>query len=115
MVKNMTSLTGNGLRDWLIQRVTARLLLVYVLILTVFFILNPHPDFESWHGLFSHMWMKVISILFFLSLILHAWIGLWSVLTDYIKSYVLRMVLEVLMIVGLLACFIWSIIIIGSV
>lgn len=34
MVTNVTSLTGNGLKDWLIQRVTA----VYFAVYTIFII-----------------------------------------------------------------------------
>ena len=37
MVTNVTSLTGNGLKDWLIQRVTAVYFAIYVLYLLAYF------------------------------------------------------------------------------
>lgn len=105
---NVTSLTGNGLRDWLIQRATSLVMLLYIVFLIAFFITHKVVDYAVWHGLFSHLGMRLFSSLFLLSLIWHAWVGMWTIITDYIKPFVLRLVVQLLIIIGLLLCFIWG-------
>jgi succinate dehydrogenase / fumarate reductase, membrane anchor subunit len=104
---NVASLTGNGLRDWLIQRITSLILFAYIVFLFVFFI-STHVDFASWHTLFSHRSVRLFSSVFLLSLIWHAWVGMWTIITDYIKPTALRLTLEVFIIIGLLLLFIWG-------
>ena len=66
-------------------------------------------DYEAWRDLFTHTWMKVATILVLLSLVAHAWIGLWTVITDYIKCSAARFILEIGLVLGLLAYVIWGI------
>ncbi|MFO3149978.1 succinate dehydrogenase, hydrophobic membrane anchor protein, partial [Legionella pneumophila serogroup 1] len=49
MVNNVTSLTGNGLKDWLIQRVTAVYFAAYLIFLFGFILANPDLNFSQWH------------------------------------------------------------------
>ncbi len=106
---NITSLTGNGLRDWLLQRVTSLVMLLYIVFLLGFFVTHATVDYALWQGLLSHTSMRVFSTLFLLSLVWHAWIGMWTIITDYIKPLVLRLSAQILIIIGLLLCFIWGI------
>ena len=105
---NVTSLTSNGLRDWLIQRVTSLIMLAYIVFLLVFFISHSQLDYASWNGLFNHTSMRLFSTLFLLSLVWHAWVGMWTIVTDYIKPLAWRLTGQILIIVGLLLCFIWG-------
>lgn len=107
-INNVTSLTGNGLRDWLIQRVTSLVMLAYIIFLLGFFVTHTAIDYTLWHGLFSHTGMRLFSSLFLLSLLWHAWVGMWTIITDYIKPFVLRLFMQLLIIIGLLLCFIWG-------
>ena len=86
MVTAVTSLGRSGLSDWLIQRFTALVLVVYSAIIVVFLLSTPNLDFEQWSGLFSQLWMRILSLLVLLSIAAHGWIGLWGVLTDYVTS-----------------------------
>lgn len=108
---NVTSLTGNGLRDWLIQRVTSVVMLVYIVFLFAFFISQNVVDYTRWHALFSHIGMRLFSTLFLLSLIAHAWIGMWTIVTDYIKPFIVRLVVQLCIIIGLVLCFVWSLVV----
>lgn len=108
MVGNITSLTGNGLRDWLIQRISAVILGLYVIFLVGFGIFNPDLQYDSWHSLFVNSGMRVASVLVLLALLAHAWIGIWTVITDYIKTTAWRLTVQLIVIVLLLACFIWG-------
>ena len=115
MVSNVTSLTRNGVRDWLIQRVSAVVLAAYVLFLTVYFLLHQPLSYPQWYDLFSCRWMQVFSLLSLLSLLLHAWIGLWTILTDYIKCPCGRIFLEIVFALLLLGYFAWGVLIVWSV
>lgn len=52
MVNNVTSLTGNGLKDWLVQRVTAVYFAAYSFFIIGFLLLHPELGFAQWHALF---------------------------------------------------------------
>src|SRR5947209_2075405 len=106
---NVTSLTGEGLRDWLVQRVTSVIMGIYILFLFGFFLCYPHLDFYTWQSLFASTVMRVFSVLFLISLILHAWVGVWTIFTDYLKWVGLRLLLQVLVIIALFAYLIWGI------
>ncbi len=112
MVSNVTSLTGNGLKDWLVQRATAVYFLVYVLFLIGFFLMHPHLQFDQWQGLFHCTWFKVASLIALVALSLHAWVGVWTVTTDYIKCTIIRLSLQMLVVLLLLGQFIWAVMIV---
>lgn len=108
MVTNVTSLTGNGLKDWLVQRVTAVYFGVYTFFLLGFLLVHPSLSYEQWHGLFANPFMQVASAIALLALTLHAWIGIWTVTTDYMKCTVLRLSVQMLVLLWLLSQLIWG-------
>lgn len=109
MLLDVTSFTASGLRDWLIQRVSAIILALYTLFIMGFLLIHPHLTYDQWHALFQYNFMRIISVIVLFSLISHAWIGMWTVSTDYIKLACIRVSLQILGILALLACFIWGI------
>ena len=58
--------------------------------------------YAVWAGLYACLWFKVFSTVVLFSVLGHAWVGIWTVFTDYIKNAPLRAVLEVLLILFLL-------------
>jgi succinate dehydrogenase / fumarate reductase membrane anchor subunit len=107
MVTNVTSLTGNGLKDWLIQRVSAVVLGFYLLIMLSYCLMHPHMTYEQWSNLFHCKSFMVLNVVTMLSLVLHAWIGLWTVTTDYLKPTCIRLPIQMLIAALLLGLFIW--------
>ncbi|MEP5765654.1 MAG: succinate dehydrogenase, hydrophobic membrane anchor protein [Halieaceae bacterium] len=89
MVTAVTNLGRSGLYDWLVQRVSGVVLLAYFSCLAAFLISTPDVSYEQWHGLFQHTAMRVFSVAAILSLAMHAWIGLWCVVTDYLTPRLL--------------------------
>ncbi|MEE8056968.1 MAG: succinate dehydrogenase, hydrophobic membrane anchor protein [Pseudomonadales bacterium] len=87
-VTSVTSLGRSGLSDWLIQRISGVILLAYTVFI-VAVLLGCSPGYAEWKALFDQTWMKVFSLAAVLSIAMHAWIGLWSVSTDYLIPYVL--------------------------
>ena len=112
MVTNVTSLTGNGLKDWLIQRVTAVYFAVYVLYFIGYFLLHPHLNYSLWHALFQQSCIQVATLIALLALSLHAWIGIWTVTTDYVKCTAIRLSVQMLVALLLLSQFIYGLMII---
>lgn len=97
-----------GFRDWLAQRVTAIVMAVYTLVLLVAFLGTSEISYEGWVGLFAQQWFKLLTFVTLLSLFYHAWVGVRDIWMDYIKPVSVRLALQVLTILWLLACAGWS-------
>lgn len=90
MVTAVTSFGRSGLSDWLVQRVSAVILLAYTIFITWQLVCTADLGYEQWKALFDQTWVRVFSLLALLSMVVHAWIGLWAVSTDYLVEHVLR-------------------------
>ena len=112
MVTNITSLTGNGLKDWLVQRVTALYFAVYSLFLFGFLMMHPQLQYSQWSALFHCGVFQVASVIALLMMSLHAWIGIWTVTTDYMKCTVIRLSVQTVVFLLLLTQFIWGLMIV---
>jgi succinate dehydrogenase / fumarate reductase membrane anchor subunit len=108
MVTNVTSLTGNGLKDWLIQRITAVFFAVYTFFLLGYLLLHPALNYEQWHTLVANPIVQIATAIALLALTLHAWIGIWTVTTDYMKCTVLRLSVQMIVLLWLLSQLIWG-------
>ena len=98
-----------GFRDWLAQRVTAVVLAVYTLVLLGYFIWPGPLNYARWQALYAAQWMKLLSFVAVIALTYHVWVGVRDIWMDYIKSVSLRLSLQVLTIVWLLACAGWAV------
>lgn len=98
-----------GLRDWLIQRVTAVVMAIYSAVVAGYLLLQPRFDYSTWSALFSHRLMPTFTLLFLLSVFYHAWIGVRDIVMDYIKPTGVRLVIHVLVILVLVIYTIWSV------
>ena len=97
-----------GLRDWLGQRATAVLMVLYTLLLLAALLVQKPAGYPAWYGLFGAAWMKVATLTFIACLLYHAWVGIRDIWMDYVKPTGVRLVLEVGSIVWLAACGIWA-------
>lgn len=109
MVSNVSSANNRGVRDWLIQRVSAVIIAAYFIFLLLYIIGTPGLDFYDWQALFQLTWVRIFSLIFLLMLILHAWVGVWTVITDYLKNPTIRLLSQLIVIFVLLGCFIWGV------
>lgn len=112
MVTSVTSLTGNGLKDWWIQRATAVYFFAYSLFLFGFLLMHRPLDFNQWQGLFHCTEFKIATVVALLTLCLHTWIGIWTVTTDYLKCTVIRFSLQLAVMLLLLGEFIYGLMIV---
>jgi len=98
-----------GLRDWLIQRVTAVVMVLYTLTIVAYCLIQPVLDYNAWTLLFSSNVIRTFSLLFLLSVFYHAWIGVRDIVMDYVKPAFIRLLIYVLVILALLLYVIWSV------
>ncbi len=97
-----------GLTGWLAQRITAVVMALYtILFVATVLVLRP-ADHDAWRALFAAGWMRIATLLFFVSLFAHAWIGVRDILMDYVKPTGLRLALEVAVILALAAYGAWA-------
>ena len=104
-----------GLRDWLAQRITAVVLVLYTLVLLGWLFALPELTYGSWAGMFASTWMKVLTLLALVSLVWHAWVGVRDIFMDYIKPTAPRLFLLIATIVALAGYALWAIMILWSV
>ena len=102
------SLGGNGIKDWLAQRLTAVFLILYIAVLFWFCATNSEIGFDSWKAFMFLPAMKVMTLLALVSISIHAWIGIWTILTDYIHQVFLRQFLQAGVILALASCLFWG-------
>lgn len=116
MVTNVTNLSRSGLFDWMGQRVSAVVLGAYILFLLGFLLLHPDMTYEQWHALFSHAWMRIFSLMTLVALTVHAWVGMWTISTDYLTqmalgkiSTVVRFLFQAVCGMAMFVFFVWGV------
>lgn len=101
-----------GTRDFIVQRMTALIMAIYTLILVFYTVFVPDLDFESWRAVFV---FKVgvlpvgqtLATVVFVSIAWHAWVGVRDIWMDYARSDGLRMILQTLTAMWLVAAIVF--------
>ncbi|MCC2603893.1 succinate dehydrogenase, hydrophobic membrane anchor protein [Planctobacterium marinum] len=97
MVTNQASIKRDGVQDFVSLRTTAIVILAYSIFMLWFFVSTPTVTYEVWSGLFSNLAVKVFTLAALVSVMIHVRIGLWQVLTDYVKPHNVRAVIQFLL------------------
>ncbi len=71
---------------WYTQRYTSLLILSYLIYIFSFIFDNQDINFFSWSDFFLSFQVRFLSSIVFLVIVLHAFIGLWTVGTDYLTK-----------------------------
>lgn len=121
MVSNVTALGRSGLSDWLIQRISAVILAIYSVGLLGWFVCQAPVDYATWQALNACLAMRIANTLALLAVIAHAWIGVWTILTDYVtsarlgdKGTALRILLQAIAFLWLFVSLVWGVVIIWA-
>jgi len=109
MVNRVVTGAHFGLRDWLIQRITAVVMAVYCLVLVAYLLSRPYLGYDVWTALFSNLAVRTFTLLFLMSLFYHAWIGVRDIVMDYVKPASVRLAIHVLVILAMVVYTIWSV------
>jgi len=99
-----------GFRDWLAQRVTAALMVLFTfVVLAQVLLTSGEIGYDKWAGIFSSQWMKALTFSIFIAFAYHVWVGVRDIWMDYVKPVGVRLVLQVFTMVWLVACLGWAI------
>ena len=82
--------TVSGLYAWLVQRVSAVYMLLFILFLLTHFIVDPPRSYVAWHDWMSSPVITVTTSVFVAALLAHAWVGVRDVVMDYVHPIALR-------------------------
>jgi succinate dehydrogenase / fumarate reductase membrane anchor subunit len=112
---SVTNFSRSGLSDWIIQRFSAVVLAAYTVFIIGYLLGNPGLDYAQWSEFFSNTAVRIFTVLTLLSTVAHAWIGMWTIATDYIKSTAVRFVFQLACFLALFVYLVWGIDIIWGV
>jgi len=96
MVKVAGTFGRSGVHDYILLRASAVIMLVYTLYL-IGFIAFTDINYVTWSDFFALTMTKVLTLFALIAMLVHAWIGVWQVLTDYVKCTKLRGALQFLL------------------
>ena len=99
---------GYGFGDWLLQRIAAVVMAVYLVFIGLVLLCMNSLSQESWHLLMSGSFMRVVTLLFIVSLAFHVWVGVRDIWMDYVKPVGVRLTLHTLTALFLIACAGWA-------
>jgi succinate dehydrogenase / fumarate reductase membrane anchor subunit len=98
-----------GLKDWLLQRLTALVMAAFTLLALGIALWNGGIDYALWKALFANGAWKLAAFLFMVALLYHAWIGARDIFMDYIKPVGVRLTLQLLSVAVLISYLGWTI------
>ena len=88
----------SGKYDWIWQRVSAVVIGAYMVTLMLFSLLNLQQlSQEFWYHLLYATPMRLFGIMAAVSVIIHALIGIWVVVTDYLPMLLIRVGVQCVM------------------
>ena len=98
-----------GLRDWLVQRVTAIVMIAWLAVFLGALLWHNGFDQASWRALWAGAVFRLLSFAFMVAVLWHAWVGVRNIAMDYIKPVSLRLAFEVAVIALLVGYAGWTI------
>jgi len=73
-------------------------------------------EYTQWRGLFDCLAMKVFTLFSLLSLVAHAWVGMWTITTDYLNdralgsnSVLIRFPVQLVCFIALFCYVVWGV------
>ncbi len=98
-----------GLRAWLLQRLTALVMAIYSVWFFISLLVVKPDSYESWYAFFSPCWVRIATLLMWISLSEHAWLGVRDVLKDYVPNQSVRSVVVKLVAIALWLYLGWAV------
>lgn len=106
-MRNLGS-SHSGTVEWLLQRLTALYLALFLAFLGVRLVWTQPADYAHWRAFWSGPAIRVATLVFTLSLLEHVWVGLRSVFRDYIHPPAGRLMVELAVAGALVAQALWA-------
>ena len=98
-----------GLRPWIIQRISGAYIAVFVIYFGISVLLaNPLADADLWSQWVAYPGNNVGLALFLIALLWHAWIGIRDVVLDYVPNVVSRLLVLTIVASVILGSGLWG-------
>jgi succinate dehydrogenase / fumarate reductase membrane anchor subunit len=98
---------GGGVRNWVVQRISALYMALFVIGAAAFASGMGQISFTNWTAVIANPVFSVLLMMFFIALLVHAWVGVRDVVVDYVHHDGLRFVVLVVFALYLLAMLLW--------
>ena len=98
-----------GLGDWLSQRVTAIVMIVYTVLFLGIVLWHGGLDYAAWKALFSGNAFRIATFVLMVALLWHAWVGVRNIAMDYLKPTWLRLAFQSAVVTVLVLYLGWTI------
>ena len=96
-----------GLRPWVIQRVSAVYMVLFILYAAYCFFSADVIAFEAWRQWLYNPFNTTVVGIFVIAVLFHAWIGMRDVVLDYVHNIMLRIFILALMVGVLIGSGLW--------
>ncbi len=96
-----------GLRPWVIQRVSAVYIVLFCLYAVFSLYSGDNFTYKDWVNWFYSPFNTIVSGIFIIALLFHSWIGMRDVVLDYVHNIMLRISALALLIGILLGSGLW--------
>lgn len=106
---------AQGMRTWIMQRLSALYMLIYLVAFLVYISCLDAIGFKVWRGIFANPFINIATGFFFFSILYHAWVGIRDIMIDYVHWAPARFMLWVVVTAGLIALGFWVVMILTSV
>jgi succinate dehydrogenase / fumarate reductase, membrane anchor subunit len=73
-------------QEWWLQRISAVIIALYVLLVIVLLLVNGTPNYAQWQALFANNAFKAFTLLALIATFYHGLIGVLHVWPDYVKN-----------------------------
>jgi len=97
----------SGLGAWLVQRVTAVYMLLFLVFLLAHLLSGRPSSYPAWRAWIASPAIGVATFVFWAALSAHAWVGLRDVALDYIQPIAVRVGALALLAIGLVGLDAW--------
>lgn len=99
---------ASGLKAWAIQRLTAIYVGLFSLYLLLVLLFAAPADYADWKDWVGGPLVSVAMLLFVVSVLMHAWVGVRDVLIDYVHPIAIRAALLGVIALALVAMGLWA-------
>ncbi len=96
-----------GLRPWVIQRVSAIYIVLFILYSAYCFFTASVIAYDSWITWLSNPFNSTVVGIFVIALLFHVWIGMRDVALDYVHNIMLRIFILALLVAALIGSALW--------
>lgn len=109
MLSNNSAFFKKGIRSWLSMRISSLIITIYVFYILSFIFFSYGFNYYNWCNFFKDYSNKFFTVLALFSIIIHSWIGMWQIITDYLKNIFFSLFIRLIVAITLIFYFIYGI------